>query len=528
MFDMMKGKFAAYSGRHDLCRGIQCCFRFGTEDMRSTILSELEGRFNTLSKDKYSSFMLIAFLRYSNDRQRNKILNEFRGHVGRLGTHNCGSRVLDFAFGHCDIEPAKRKKNVAKAKKDNKENGINRGEVHVRKTLQKLRTEFYGQEFAIFAAQTTSEKDENAEAEMFASLDLKKKRQTLGQLSRIVTKQAEKGILRYAFAQTVMWNLIRHCEALITELGPEEAKSEREMISNMIPLVAEACLAMVGSFDGAKSIVRCLAYATAKERKTFVRVLKGHVVNLCFHEFGYLVILALFNMVDDTVLLKKSIMPELADAQVFASLHETLQAEAEVSHAREVFLQLFTPANARYLPKPIVALIQPAAGTSKKSADARASELRPTILSGLVEMCTGNVDKLIEKQGSGDVLVEVVEASWDSKLISEIVDVVKAKSELLEDKIAHRLIKRVIVAESKKEEQDADACFANKLYNVLKPTIPKLLDINRACFVIAALLEHPETKTALKKQLGAKALKSKIEKSNSAGAKVILKELESK
>jgi len=514
LFDHLKTKVAKYAQRHDMSRSIQACFRFGTEEMKDTILKELEGTIVSLCKNKYSVFMVIAFLRYSHDQQRMKILNELRSHVSRLGTHNCGARVLDFAFEACESSQAVPEQQVAQKKKQ-KKTTIAVKALSVPNLLKKLKMEFYGPELSVFAdpAMSVSE-SKDPEKMMFDSLDLKKRRSVLTTLTRIATKQAEKGLLTYKFAQRVMWNLIRHCEDQISELK-DEAVEETKILEKLIPLVAEACLPMISSKEGALAVARCIALGSAKERKKFCRALKGHVAELCFHEYGYIVLVTTINVVDDTVLLKKSVINELADLKFADTLYKSCMADKKekLAHGKLSYLQILAPANSRYFTAPELQAITAAPGTSKKDPATKREEMKEIVQEVLIKVCSGHGSDMLLKQQGADMFVEVVAAFKDSSMIQEVLELVESTPAVLEDATGHRNIKRIVPL--------LDDESATKLLDVLKPNMLNYVSINRASFVVASLLEHQGTKQSLAKILADKKIAAALKKSGTAGSKVI-------
>merc|ERR1712224_437302 len=144
---------------------MQTVFRFGTNEMKNTILDELKGKIVDLSKGIYSSKTIIAFLRYGDDKQRAKVLNEFRNQVRRLSTHNCGSSVLDFAFSYCNVDSS----NVGSKKKRRKPTTTDDNEVISAKTtitsiLSKLHLELYGADFMLFSSEQHNSKDSKKKA----------------------------------------------------------------------------------------------------------------------------------------------------------------------------------------------------------------------------------------------------------------------------------------------------------------------------------------------------------------------------
>lgn len=65
---------------------------------------------------------------------------------------------------------------------------------------------------------------------------------------------------------------------------------------------------MAHTRDGALASMYCLWYGTVKDRKVIVKSLKGFVAKLCVEEHGHLFLLALFDAVDDTVLVGKIVL----------------------------------------------------------------------------------------------------------------------------------------------------------------------------------------------------------------------------
>lgn len=545
IYGTLKGRVLKFAMKHDACRSVQACFRFGDEEVREAVLAELEGKIVQLSKDKYSCFLVIALLRYGDEKHRVKVLNELRGHMVRLATHNCGSRVLQFAFTNCDIDIAKTKRGRALLKK-NKEEAAAPVLVSVPAVLAKLRLEFYGPEFAIFGQQTEAEAEAKSATNkkrnfkpkpvsaraMFESMDLKKRRASLANLHRIVTKQAEKGILRLDFAHSIARSLVEHCEFNLAEVAKEDPESleaceESVILRELVPLVAEASLAMISTSDGAGTVARCIAHASAKERKKFVRIFKGHVANLCFHEFGYLAIAALLASLDDTVLLKKNIIPEMIPEDVLANLVASVQVPDAETSARLVYMQTLTEHVKRYFRRVDLETVEPAEGTSKKDAATRVAELKEATAFPLAKALEGNVQGLLEHVQGADLLMEVLAASWASSLMAEVLETIKETPAVVEKPVPQRTLKRLVAAEGERQAADR-AGFAERLWEILQPQLDSLIEQNTTCFLLVSLVEHSDTAESVQKEIKASkkcaaALAKATAKDAPAGLKVLHK-----
>merc|ERR1712032_914801 len=70
---------------------------------------------------------------------------------------------------------------------------------------------------------------------------------------------------------------------------------------------------MAHSRDGAMAALQCLWHGTAKDRKAIIKSFKTFIEKTCYEEFGHLVLMAIFDTVDDTKLVGKAVLGELAD-----------------------------------------------------------------------------------------------------------------------------------------------------------------------------------------------------------------------
>ncbi len=76
----------------------------------------------------------------------------------------------------------------------------------------------------------------------------------------------------------------------------------------VIDAVRERMLEMAHTRDGAVACLHCLWGSNVKERKGIVRAMKGLTTKLAKEEYGHWVLLGLFDCMDDTVLLKKTVI----------------------------------------------------------------------------------------------------------------------------------------------------------------------------------------------------------------------------
>jgi pumilio family protein 6 len=60
--------------------------------------------------------------------------------------------------------------------------------------------------------------------------------------------------------------------------------------------------------EGSKVAMLCLAHGSAKDRKVIIKSFKPYIMKIAKEQFGHLVLLAAFDTVDDTVLLRDNII----------------------------------------------------------------------------------------------------------------------------------------------------------------------------------------------------------------------------
>ena len=72
--------------------------------------------------------------------------------------------------------------------------------------------------------------------------------------------------------------------------------------------LAEHIVGILHTRDGSLAAMHVLWNTPAKERKAIIKTFKTHVAKIAKEEYGHHVLLSLFDQIDDTVLVKKSIV----------------------------------------------------------------------------------------------------------------------------------------------------------------------------------------------------------------------------
>jgi pumilio family protein 6 len=409
LMKLIEGKIYEIAVRHDASRIVQSAIQFCNEEQRGMILAELKGNFVELSKFQYSRFLVTKMIRYSKPAQREAIVKEFDNNMIKMGTHSVAAQTIEFV--RTWVRPA---------------------------VWAQMRQEFYGQEFGFFKS------DEDTTLQKILGKHPDKLKRVTATLGRVMSRMADKNLLALSFVQNLLW------EHFLS--GGADA------VVPLIPTVADAVLALVSTRDGARCAAECLAYGSAKQRKQIIKLLKGKVLDAAVHQHGYLMILRLLDVVDDTVLVKKAIFSELKDELLDVATHAC---------GHKVLMHVLAPRSAQYFDPEELSLLQPAmvresaaalpnaatdagegsededdaaadaaaaaakakaasktakgeeqplVSTSRKTQDMRRKELLQVLRVPLEAVCVANAHRLLRSKYGSRVLLEVVKV-WASKAV---------------------------------------------------------------------------------------------------------------
>lgn len=345
LFAAFTGKFRDLILKHEGSRVVQTCVKHGSPEQRRQIALELRGCFPDVACNKYGKHIVTKLLLYCPD-QRESIMSEFSGRVAKSMRHKEASHVIEAIFS--DYANNQRK--------------------------QKIIQEFYGPEFALF------------------------KRDQAVPLATVIAEQPDK---RAGIAKSLEEHLsvllnkgslgLTLVHRLILEyLDAAEFTKAQEWINGISEFLPE----IVHTLDGARAVAKCIAMAPSKDRKAIAKSFKPFVEKICKDDRGFQTMISIFALVDDTVLVGKTLLSE-----VVACVSNLLKDR----YGSKVLGYLVCGVNSRLLPPQTVQLLREvrdlARATSKKDDAVRHEELRaqilPAIISG-VEFAGGALVRDIE------------------------------------------------------------------------------------------------------------------------------------
>lgn len=304
---------------HERSRMVQLLLKKAPHDIKQEIGNALIPHIVQIATSKYAQFCINRMLLYCGKDIREKLCGQLMGHIVKLASSNISSSLIDLIYLKFASEEQK----------------------------QFMRQEFYSDLY-----KNSKDKGVKCLKDTWKESDVLKKG-TLSSLKANLLKIASK-------------NLADNCliHAVLMEFLEEATEEER---GEIITAYSTHLAAISSTRQGMKAARLCYQHSPAKDRRAMLKAMKEHVVKLCTHEHGHLLILSVLNFTDDTLMVTKILL-----ASIVASVKEI----ADNEYGRRVILFVVAPRNKFFHPS----LLQEFAdelkeGTQKKDTDLRRKEL---------------------------------------------------------------------------------------------------------------------------------------------------------
>ncbi|GAA5813367.1 hypothetical protein MFLAVUS_006845 [Mucor flavus] len=478
MMSLIGGRVQDVIFKHDASRMIQTCLKKGNAEQRNQIVEELKGKYVELSKSMYGKFIVIKAIEYCH-KKRDDILAEFRTHIRKLIRHKEASSVVETFYSQY----------------------ANASQRH------ELLAEFYGPEMTLFnrgdGAKTLDD--------LLASFP-EKKESILRFMAEMLQGCLDKGTIVNSIVHKAMYQYL----VLADDKGREE----------MMGHLKESLQEIVHTREGSWVAMICLSIAKPKDRKNIIKAFKPFLQKIASDEYGYLVLLRLLDVTDDTVLISKAVLGELSKhaKELFAD-----------KFGRRFFMYILAGRNTRYLSPETVQLLKEGdkIRVSKKEPEIRAKEILEATSPQLIKLVTDDASTLMREKLSSQVVQEIMLHAVGDKTaaINSILALagedIHTENHIIEDRFANRIIKAMIKADTATTENDKaiePLEFAPKLLEVIKPHLVHFA-CNHGSYIVLSLAEEPSTMKEVKKEL--KAHKKEIEAAaeSNSGSKLLLEAL---
>ncbi|KKK24839.1 hypothetical protein P175DRAFT_0473658 [Aspergillus ochraceoroseus IBT 24754] len=490
LFEIITGRVKDFVFKHDSVRVIQTALKYANTEQRKQIAQELKGSYKELAQSRYAKFLIGKLIVHGDAEIRDTIIPEFYGHVKRLIRHPEGSWILDDIYR--TVATQEQKANLLR--------------------------EWYGAEFAIFR----DNKPSTAELSKILEENPAKRSTIMHFLLELVNQLIQKKTSGFTILHDAMLQYF-----LNTKPGSSEASEFIELIKGDEEGDLVKNLAFTKS--GARLMALALAYSNAKDRKQLTRFYRDTIKMMAGDLHGHIVLLAAYEVIDDTKLTSKLIFPELlnqgsdAEARGEELLYQTTDLTARIP-----ILYPFVGDKAKWLlpdsdHEILKEIREIRKETSKKEPSIRRQELIKAASPTLLEFIAARADALLETSFGCQFINEVLfDADGDkSAALAAVAVAAKSKADADSPSVG-RTLKSLVQggrfnsAEKKVEKVEPALDFHGVLYEQIQDDVMSWAT-GPSVFVVVALAESDdfEKKGELLKAL--KKGKKALEKASAAG-----------
>ncbi|KAL8738093.1 MAG: hypothetical protein Q9181_001079 [Wetmoreana brouardii] len=502
LFDIVTGHVKDLVLKHDSVRVVQTAIKYANLDQRRMIARELKGGYRGLAESRYAKFLLGKLLVHGDKEIRDMIVPELYGHVRRMIKHPEASWILD---------------------------DIYRGVATPSQKAIVLR-EWYGAEFAIF--KVGDQGPVSGELKAILAQRPEKRKPVMHALHEMINLLVQKKTTGFTMLHDAMLQYLLNISP-----GSEEMTEFIELLKGDEGGDLLKNLAFTKS--GARVVCLALAYGNAKDRKIILKVYKDTFATMAYDTHGHQVILAAYDVIDDTVLTSKSVFPELvgkASNDLDENQRQSLLDAVTNLNARIPILYLFAAKSKAILPSEDIELLDRIHAirttTSKKDSITRRKELLAYLSPPLLSLIATDAETLVQSSFGCQFMTEVLlSATGDREpALKAIITLTRSDSpevqEALSSPSAGKMLKALVQGgrynpESKKVELAEPALgFHNMLFESLDAG-GKALEwaTGSSSFIVLAFLEAEgfEHTEMLKKLL--RKERHRLEEGASAGGR---------
>ena len=433
------------------------------------IARELKGEYKTLAESKYAKFLIGKILVHGDEETRDLVVPEFYGHVRRMIKHSEASWILD---------------------------DIYRGIATPSQKATLLR-EWYGAEFALFKSSEAG--PVSADLKNIFEDHPEKRTPIMRSLHDLVNLLVQKKTTGFTMLHDAMLQ-----QFLNLAPGSEEATEFIELLKGDEEGDLIKNLAFTKS--GARLVCLALAYGNSKDRKQILKTFKENMKALAYDAYGHQVLLTVYDVIDDTVLVSKTVFTELIGKEPLSEgkQQDLLQAVNHLN-SRTTLLYPFCGKSKAILSTEDLKILDEIdrirSTTSRKDPEVRRKELVASLSPPLLSLIAPHAEELVTMSFGCQFMTEVLLSAPSGRepAVAAIAALAKADNEaksLLESPAAGRMLKSLVLGgrfnsiEKRIDLADPALGFHDIFYSAIKDEI---LDwaTGANSFVVVGLLEAP-------------------------------------
>ncbi|XP_035995907.1 pumilio homolog 3 [Fundulus heteroclitus] len=481
---LIRGKAKEMAFAHDSVRVLQCFIQFANQKQRWEVFEELKDSMLDLSRSPYGRHVVKKLLMYGNKEMVAAVIQGFKGHVRKMLRHAAASAIIEYAY--------------------------NDKAMLAQRLL--ITDELYGTTYAICKSseRNTIEKVLKANPEKLENI--------MEETKRVVVPLAQK-------EQVIKHSVVHRVFLDFFLFAPDKQRSE------MIESIREAVVYMAHTHDGARVAMRCLWHGTAKDRKVIIKTMKTYMVKFATGEFGHMVLLAIFDCVDDTRLVKQTVLSEILSA-----LPEVIGNK----HGKKVLLYLLSPRDPAHVLPEIVKELEQGDGNahSKKDMATRRQELLEAVSPALLEYLRTNAGTMAMDKATSVTISDILASACGDirpamTAVAQLANQelvpggIKGELHMAEHPAGHLVLKWLIEQDAALAAAGRDERFSRILVDTVgTETMKSWVKVNRGAMVLCSLLDSCERSVAEEVKEALTAISSELRRiKNNKGAEILLEKL---
>ena len=483
-----------YCYKHDGCRVLQGCLKYGSKEQRNKIIESLMPFLFKIICGKYSIYLGNKIFKYSDNEQKKKILEDiikpnfinllkysggitFTKTVFMYSNTNYQDELIDLYIKEYFKIPLEKIKLIKEAENLNKDKNDEDKDEDI-----KMKDEENEKKDNIII--DNSEKNYEAE-------DIIKKLKE--HLEKQLEKNINKNFIFHGFLNKIFDYLDEKTQIYITELFDDDISF------------------FMDSYYGYELIMKMYSISSAKTRKKIIKYVRDKMDTFISDEKGTYFIIKIILFTDDTVSVNKIFMNAIMD-----KLDTNM---VENKNCLKIIWNIISPFNKKCNNVQQQNLLNYSSKNSnKKSLDKRQKEILDNIFEKLFKIVNYGIRFLIKdilfSHFLTDFILFLAQKNEIEKLENIINNIIQYLEEdyknnkdnvnncALADKVGQFTVKRIFkdLIENEGEANKYGKSFAEKIAKIMKPDLDKFLD-SRAVFLIVMIMENKDTKTFLSKEI---------------------------
>ena len=489
LMNLMDKSYEAYCYKHDGCRILQGCLKYGAKEQRNKIIENLIPLLYEIIIGKYSIYLAAKIFKYADNEQKNTIFKKvIKPNFLHLLKYSGGISFMKIVFNNSTSNYHEQLidlyiKDYFKIPFDKI------------KLLKEVENE----------KNTTENKNDDEDVEMknennviiensgkYIEAD-----KICTQIKEHLEKQLELGINK---------NFIFH--GFLNKLFDELDTKTQSYVADLFD---DDFLPFLDNNYGFEIAMKLYSVAQAKTRKKIIKLVRNEMDNYLNNENGIYLITKIILFTDDTVLVNKTFLNGIID-----KLNENF---VENKNCIKIVWNILYPGNKKCNTSNQQKLLNFSTNISnKKSIEKRKSELISHIFEKLFKIVNYAIKFLSKDLLFSNFLTDFLNYLVENKEIEKIEQLLNSISNLIQedykqnkdtidncilvDKVGQLTVNRILKDLSKieGEAKKYEISFAKNIADILKSNLDKFLN-TKAIFIIVQLMENTKTKNLISKEL---------------------------